>query len=1094
MAGKSTISITFKLEGDNTGFKNLTKDAQGLKTALTSVLEKGQQINPKTINFAALTTGIQNTYFAIQNVTNQLQGFIDKANSATEAQTKLNVVMQQRMGATSQDVAAINQLVASQTKLGVVGGTVQKSGLQQLATFASQRSTLQTLLPAMNNLLVQQHGLTSTTQDAVAVANLMGKALQGNYSALKRVGITFSDAQAQLIKTGDEGTRAATIAEVITQNVGNMNAEMAKTDPGKVKQQQNAYAGLEVQIGKVIGPYQTLINIFGQIGFAVTGISQLVTALYGVAKATGLVTLAQKTGLVIGRMYATNLLAMSLRMGGLSTSAYIAAGAMTALKVAIRGILIATGVGIALAGVGMIIDGLSSSSDKATNALGQTTTAMDGLKSATEQAKNQIADQVAAYNLAIAKTKDFKGSKEKEKEVVDDLNSTYGNTLGVYSSVSQWYQVLTSNAQTYTRMLLAQAKMQILVNKAAKDQLDLEELERQEPDLRRHTVTTKGGKQIQLPSKNDLKGYDPNLSPSENEQINRIRNLRFTKGEDGKWQASDRRVRYNQLSQSIAQENAQIDQLQKEIAGYQKQFKSAPKPTGNNGGGGGKGGTTTTTRNNRGGGNNTTNQPKQLIQKNEMGLADYQNNSEYYQQEIAKLDANNPNDTEKIKKLQQAKKLVDDIIDKYNQLANAPEPPKADDALQTYDELDYAVQYYSDELRKALPEARPEIQAHIDKLTDIRKKWEDADKGVKEYHPEDISKLNTIEDLDKAIGYYQQQQNKQTADEITNTQKVINALEDKRKALQRGTDLLSQQKEIDEVNGLSDKDFKVRVRAIGFDGLTDKIKELQKLLNDTKNPLTADQRKQVEQMIGVYEQWRKKSVSAFDTVQQGWDGVKGIGGSISSITDALQNNSNAWEKVTAIIDGFIQLYESIRAIVGIIQMLTIASEAHTAAKMGEAAAETADATASGINTGMQTAAATSMIPVIVANKLATASYMELATAKYFAAHADIPFAGFGIASGFSAAAVAQTLAVSVMPFAKGGVVSGPTLALVGEYGGAKNNPEVIAPLDKLKNMIDAPGGGIIVNPRLEFNGHKMIIWLDQQRGIMGKSGRKFKNS
>lgn len=81
-----------------------------------------------------------------------------------------------------------------------------------------------------------------------------------------------------------------------------------------------------------------------------------------------------------------------------------------------------------------------------------------------------------------------------------------------------------------------------------------------------------------------------------------------------------------------------------------------------------------------------------------------------------------------------------------------------------------------------------------------------------------------------------------------------------------------------------------------------------------------------------------------------------------------------------------------------------------------------------------------------------------------------------------------------MPFANGGVVSGPTLALVGEYGGAKNNPEVVAPLDKLKSMIDAPGGGIIVNPRLEFNGHKMIIWLDQQRGIMGKSGRQFRNS
>lgn len=41
-------------------------------------------------------------------------------------------------------------------------------------------------------------------------------------------------------------------------------------------------------------------------------------------------------------------------------------------------------------------------------------------------------------------------------------------------------------------------------------------------------------------------------------------------------------------------------------------------------------------------------------------------------------------------------------------------------------------------------------------------------------------------------------------------------------------------------------------------------------------------------------------------------------------------------------------------------------------------------------------------------------------------------------------------------FANGGIVSGPTMGLVGEYPGAQSNPEVIAPLDKLKSMI---GGG-----------------------------------
>ena len=47
-------------------------------------------------------------------------------------------------------------------------------------------------------------------------------------------------------------------------------------------------------------------------------------------------------------------------------------------------------------------------------------------------------------------------------------------------------------------------------------------------------------------------------------------------------------------------------------------------------------------------------------------------------------------------------------------------------------------------------------------------------------------------------------------------------------------------------------------------------------------------------------------------------------------------------------------------------------------------------------------------------------------------------------------------------FANGGIVSGPTMGLVGEYPGAQNNPEVIAPLDKLKSMIGGGGGGAFV--------------------------------
>lgn len=422
-----------------------------------------------------------------------------------------------------------------------------------------------------------------------------------------------------------------------------------------------------------------------------------------------------------------------------------------------------------------------------------------------------------------------------------------------------------------------------------------------------------------------------------------------------------------------------------------------------------------------------------------------------------------------------------------NYIENATVIDTPDGALKTYEQLNIKLAYYNELLEKATEEQRPEIQKHINDIEGIKKAWDDSLAALNK--PADITKLDTIEKLDEAVRYYQEQQSKQSADEIQNTQRTIDALEAKRKAMQRGIEIPSMQKEIAEINGLSNREFKIKVKGIGFDALTDKIRELQKQLNDTNNPVTEGQRKDIEGMISTYEQWRKSSISSFDTVKSGWDGIKGIGDSINSITDALDGNGNAWQKVTAIVDGFIQLYESISAIVGIIDMLTTASTAHAAAKTGEAAATTATATAQGVETAAQTAAAVAMIPVIAANKLATASYMELAAAMFFAAHASIPFVGFGIASGFVSAATAMVEAIGVMPFAKGGVVSGPTLALVGEYAGASNNPEVIAPLDKLRSMIQ-PQGGIGGNVRFEIEGRKLVGVISNTTRVAAKSGRK----
>lgn len=179
---------------------------------------------------------------------------IEMSEKQAQAEQKLVEIYRTRMGVDKKAAQSTMELASAQQKLGVVGDEVQLAGAQQLATYAKYPSTVNTLLPAMNNLLVQQKGLNATQEDATGLANLFGKAMMGQTGALKRAGISFTDAQAEILKTGTEEERAAMLAEVVTQNVGKMNEEFAKTDAGKIQQAKNALGDMGEEIGAVLLP------------------------------------------------------------------------------------------------------------------------------------------------------------------------------------------------------------------------------------------------------------------------------------------------------------------------------------------------------------------------------------------------------------------------------------------------------------------------------------------------------------------------------------------------------------------------------------------------------------------------------------------------------------------------------------------------------------------------------------------------------------------------------------------------------------------------------------------------------------------------
>lgn len=267
------------------------------------------------------------------------------------------------------------------------------------------------------------------------------------------------------------------------------------------------------------------------------------------------------------------------------------------------------------------------------------------------------------------------------------------------------------------------------------------------------------------------------------------------------------------------------------------------------------------------------------------------------------------------------------------------------------------------------------------------------------------------------------------------------------------------------------------------------------ILNDQLQTATIEEAALINQQIAAWKdkadaireagvETEKVSMSIGKALQQGWGGIKNIGSSIEGITSALQGNGNAWQVVTGIIDGFIGLYTGIQTVVGIIQLLTGASAAHAATKGVEATAETTEATVRATTAATNAAASAA---IITANKLEAASWKELAASEYMAAHAYIPFAGFGIAMGFVTAMLAATAAAGIPMLAEGGIASGPTLAMVGEYAGAKGNPEVIAPLDKLRGMLAQPASMDFGKVEFEIKGRTLVGILNKENNITKRS-------
>lgn len=954
--------------------------------------------------------------------------------------------------------------------------------------------------------------------------------------------------------------------DAVSQRVKNWAAdtfEFATSFLNSVKPYTNGFA--------VLLSYAADIAIVCQ-GVKALGLAQKVLALR--TKATNLVF---SVAGAISRKYAIGMEMMALSTKGATRSTI-------ALKVALRGLLIASGIGIVIWALSEAYDALSSSADDATDATGRHSAADDAYERAATDA-----------TLAIDKEiKNLKGLMDAHKDTTDavqHLNDAYGEVFDNFKTAAEWYDTLISKGKTYARQQGLIAKINTLnseivsatVRKEAADK-EMERLKSSGDD--RHLGVDTDWLKERGPA-------NPIWQASFMGPVNALL-IGMHRGKIGKIETDDYK-RAREQSEKSAQE---LKDLQVQMVVAQTHLEEVTAELGGNNGPA-KVDVNKMTWNQTDTAlskviedlKNTIDPKKQaelLKEKNKLearkkaldkalGLdkntkagktnkrkivadptteAELRTNISLTNEKLTGQDNKEQRQLlenirlwkEKLATIERARAEAErpskldseDAFDReiaywreYQSLAMQNERPALDkkisdlekakkefvaashqaisaEQVSSFEELETEINYYTERRDAARDDAaRSAAQTKLNEYEKIRETWQTLLDGLDSPGP--VETLDTLGKIEKAINYVDAKIQKASANELAALERQKNAYEAKRRAMMRTVELTDMRDETDRIDGLWGKSRRREISAIGYDGLTDKISELRRQLDDVKNPVTDEQRRDIESLIETYETWRRESIDTWGSLRQGYGEIKNVGNAITGITDAIDGNGNAWEKLTGIVDGFLQLFDGIKAIVGIINLMTAATKQHTTAKQTETAVTVASTGA----TVADTAATATDIGVKSGDAIANATKSGAA----------LPFPLNLVAIAAGVAAVIGALAM-IGSFSTGGIVGGSSpqgdrlLARVnsGEmilnkaqqtrlYNALNGNghlaaasaavsrnthghPQIRVSPDVMRLVVAASRQPVVVGGTMRVSGRDLVCTLANETRIASRSGRR----
>ena len=197
------------------------------------------------IGFGALTAAT--VLFAKQS--------IDAAKDQVRIEKLLETTMKRTSNASKEQIQAIKDEASALQNVGIVGDEVALAGANQLAVYGLKSDQIKKLMPNLNDMIAKEKGFNGTQEDAVAMADVIGKAMNGKTKGLLKYGVSLTAAEEKLFKTMKQEQKMEFISKKLNESIGGTNKALRETDEGKIVAAKNAWGDMKEEVGKKLLPY-----------------------------------------------------------------------------------------------------------------------------------------------------------------------------------------------------------------------------------------------------------------------------------------------------------------------------------------------------------------------------------------------------------------------------------------------------------------------------------------------------------------------------------------------------------------------------------------------------------------------------------------------------------------------------------------------------------------------------------------------------------------------------------------------------------------------------------------------------------------------